>query len=108
MSQPDSPLESALGHPFSIGVLRADVHFPGCGSLKEKRGRLARIMNHLKKLHPLVTAEVGGQDVWGRCELAAVTLSTDENLARRVCEAAAETLMADRDIELLRHDVEIV
>ena len=108
MAQRDHPYEASIGHHFSIGVLHADVHLPGCQSLKEKRGRLARIMNHLKKVHPVVVAEVGDQNVWGRAGVAAVTLSTDQNLARQICEAAARTIMADRDVELLWHEVEIV
>src|SRR5687768_15995956 len=108
MSQPEYSREASLGHQFSIAVLHADVHLPGCQSLKEKRGRLARIMNHLKKTHPIVVAEVGDQNVWGRAGLAAVTLSSDENIARRVSEAAAQTIMGDRDVELLWHEVEIV
>jgi uncharacterized protein YlxP (DUF503 family) len=108
MSQPNYPLEASLGHHFTVAVLHADVHFPGCASLKEKRGRLARLMNHLRKVHAVVVAEVGDQDVWGRAGLAAVTLSTDANLARKICEAAAETIMKDGDLELLWHEVELL
>ena len=65
-------------------------------------------MNHLRKLHPVVVAEVGDQNVWGRAGLAAVTLSNQRDLAVRILEAAAETLARDRDIELLWHEIELL
>jgi uncharacterized protein YlxP (DUF503 family) len=108
MSQPALPYEPSLGHHFTIGVLHLDLHLPGCHSLKEKRGRLARVMNHLRKVHPVVVAEVGDQDVWGRAGLAAVTLSSDRNLANKILEAAAATLARDGEIELLWHEIELI
>ena len=108
MSQPNNPQEHSIGHPFTVGVLHIDLHLPGCRSLKEKRGRLARVMNHLRKTHPIVIAEVGDQDVWGRAGLAAVTLSPARDLAQRILEAAAATLIRDRDEELLWHEIELL
>lgn len=108
MSQPNLPFEPSIGHPFTVGVLHIDLHLPGCASLKEKRGRLARIMNHLRKTHPVVVAEVGDQDVWGRAGLAAVTLSSDRNLAGKILEAAAETVARDGDVELVWHEIELI
>ena len=100
--------EPSIGHPFTIGVLHVDLHLPGCRSLKEKRGRLAKVMNHLRKSHPIVVAEVGDHDVWGRAGLAAVTLSPDRNMAQRILEAAAATLARDHDEELSWHEIELL
>ena len=108
MSQPGNSLEASLGHSFTVGVLHADLHLPGCRSLKEKRGRLAKVMNHLKKTHPVVVAEVGDQNIWGRAGLAAVTLSTSRDIVDRILEATAQTLMREGDIELLRHEIELI
>jgi uncharacterized protein len=108
MHQPTGIYEPSMGHPFTIGVLHIDLHLPGCRSLKEKRGRLARVMNHLRKTHPVVVAEVGDQNIWGRAGLAAVTLSPDRNLADKILTAAAETLARDGEIELLSHDIELL
>lgn len=106
MSQPRHPQQASLGHNFSVAVLHADLHLPGSHSLKEKRGRLARVLNHLRKKHPIVICEVGDQDVWGRAGLAAVTLSSDHDLARRILEAVVETLVHEADSELLWHEIE--
>lgn len=104
----DDFLQPSIGHPFAVGVLHIDLHLPECRSLKEKRGRLARVMNHVRKTHAVVIAEVGDQDVWGRAGLAATTLSTDRNLVIQILEAAADTLAAQPDVELLRHEIELI
>lgn len=108
MSQPEYSSEHSVGHPFTVGVLHIDLHLPVCHSLKEKRGRLARVMNHLRKVHPVVVAEVGDHNVWGRAGLAAVTLSPSRDLAGRVLDAVAETLMNESDVELLWHEIELI
>ena len=107
-SHQHDPFVPSLGHSFTVGILYLDVHLPGCQSLKEKRGRLARLLTHLRKMHPVVLAEVGNQDVWGRAGLAAAALSTDANLVTRVLEAVAETLTQQPDVELLFHEIELV
>jgi uncharacterized protein YlxP (DUF503 family) len=108
MAQPNHYTEHSVGHPFTVGILHIDLHLPACHSLKEKRGRLARVMNHLRKVHPVVVAEVGDQNVWGRAGLAAVTLSPSRDLADRVLEAVAGTLMKEADVELLWHEIELI
>lgn len=108
MSQPNHSYEASIGHPFTVGVLHIDIHLPACQSLKEKRGRLAKVMNHLRKTHPVVVAEVGDQNVWGRAGLAAVTLSADRNLVAKILDAVADTLASDKDVELVWHEVELL
>lgn len=108
MSQPPHPHEPSIGHSFTIAVVHLDLHLPVCHSLKEKRGRLARIMNHLRKKHPVVVSEVGEHNVWGRAALAAVTLSTDRDLANRILEAVADTIDRDGEVDLVRHEIELL
>lgn len=108
MSQPNNFYEHSIGHPFTVGILHIDLHLPGCQSLKDKRGALARVMNHLRKTHPVVVAEVGDQDVWGRAGLAAVTLSSSRDLVSKIFEAVVRTLENDRDVELLWHEIELI
>jgi uncharacterized protein YlxP (DUF503 family) len=102
-----APFVPSVGHPFVVGILQVDLRLPGCRSLKEKRGRLARVMTALRKACPVVVAEVGDQDVWGRAALAAASLSTDRDLATRVLEAAAELLTRQPEVELLYHQIEL-
>jgi uncharacterized protein YlxP (DUF503 family) len=102
------PFVPSVGHPFTVGILQLDLRLPGCRSLKEKRGRLARAINALRKTHPVVVAEVGDQNVWGRAGLAAAALSTDRDLVTRVLEAVADTLAHQPEVELLYHEIELI
>lgn len=108
MSQPNYANEHSIGHPFTVGVIHIDLHLPFCASLKEKRGRLARVMNHLRKTHPVVVAEVGDRDIWGRAGLAAVTLSSSRDLVSRILEAVVDTLEKEADVELSWHEIELI
>ena len=108
MSDFTDPTTPSLGHPFTIGVLELDVHLPGCASLKEKRGRLAKLLTHLRNKHPISIAEVGDRDVWGRTGLAAVTISGDHDLVRRILDAVATTVAEDRDVELVWQEIELI
>lgn len=108
MNQPRDTHHFSTDHHFSVGILHIDLRLHGCKSLKEKRGRLARVMNHLRKKHAVVVAEVGDQQIWGRAGLAAVTLSTSEPLVTRLLEAVAETLGNEREVELVWYDIELV
>ncbi len=108
MTHERRPDEPSLGHPVFIGLLELDLHIPLCHSLKAKRGILARIMNDLRKQLPIVIAEVGDHDVWGRSGLAATTLSGDESVVHRVFANAVKRIEASREVELLHHRVEII
>lgn len=108
MSRPSHPHEASIGHPFAIGLIQIDLRLPLCRSLKEKRGRLAKVMNHLRKKHPVVVAEVGDHNVWGRAGLAAVTLSPSRDLAGKILDAVAATLAQDAEIELIWHETELI
>lgn len=85
-----------------------DIYLHGCQSLKDKRGRLARLMTHLKKTHPVIVSEVGEHNLWQRTALAAVTISPDRELVNRVLEAAARTVEQEGDAELLYYEIELI
>lgn len=100
--------EPSLGHSFVIGLLEVDLHLPVCRSLKTKRGILARTMNHLRTHFPLVVAEVGDHDVWGRAGLAAVTLSGEASVIERVLNDAVEWIETSREVELVHHQITLL
>ncbi len=97
--------EPSLNHSVVIGLLELDLRIPLCHSLKAKRGVLARVMNQLRKEFPLVLAEVGDQDVWGRSGLAAVTISNESSTVESVFMGAVRCLEHNREIELVHYGV---
>jgi hypothetical protein len=47
-----------------IGLLTFHLYFPGCTSLKEKRGRLKPLLARLHRQFNISVAEMGFQDKW--------------------------------------------
>ena len=106
----DIPRDSEPDLNFSvvIGLLEVDLRLPLCRSLKTKRGIVARILNHLRKQHPLSAAEVGSLQAWSRAGLAAVTVSNDRAVAERNLRGAIRMLQTDRDVELVDYSMQML
>ena len=108
MTEPRYPYVRSVDHHFHIAVMRLDIRLHDCQSLKDKRGRLARTLNPIRKKYPVVISEVGNQDIWGRSGLAAVTLSSDRDLATRVLEQVASEIIQMPDVELIWHEIDLI
>jgi uncharacterized protein YlxP (DUF503 family) len=109
---PDGEPEREPGEPLhfsvTVGLMEADLLLPMCRSLKEKRGLLARTMNHLRKKHSVSVAEVAAHDSWGRAGLAVTTVSGSGDVAERTLRAVAHTLERERDLQLVNYAIELI
>lgn len=85
-----------------IGVCRVELHLPGNGSLKGKRGRLRPLINRLRREFNLSVAEVDLHDVWQSAIIGLATVSNDVGRAHSVLEGAV------RWIETHHPDVQVV
>lgn len=54
------------------------LHLPGCGSLKEKRGRLKPLLARLPKEFNVAVAEIDLNDVWQSAEIGLVTIVNED------------------------------
>ena len=91
-----------------VGLLSIELHIPGARSLKEKRMVLRGVKDRLKKFN-IAVAEVEFQDLWQRCGLSVVTVSTDEKHADRELAAVVNEierlepgLITRTEVEFLR------
>jgi hypothetical protein len=80
------PVLSSSGKGY-VGILAADLYFPGNGSLKDKRMYLRRIRDQVIRRHGASFAEVGHQDLWQRSRVVMAVASSDvqvleESIAR--------------------------
>lgn len=105
---PDRMAIEALGYSVTVGLLEADLMLPLCHSLKEKRGILAKTMNHLRKKHAVSVAEVARHDTWGRAGLAITTVSGSRDVAEQTLRAVAHTLEREREVQLVDWSVELM
>lgn len=94
---------------MSIGVLVLILQIPGCGSLKEKRGRLKPLLAKLHKKYNLSAAEIDDLDIWGRAVLGCALVSNDPNRTRSVLQKVANWVELEwRDLELEDFQIEML
>jgi uncharacterized protein YlxP (DUF503 family) len=60
-----------------LATLTLHLHLPGCGSLKEKRGRLKPLINRLHREFNVSVAEMDLQDKWQEAVIACAMINTD-------------------------------
>jgi uncharacterized protein YlxP (DUF503 family) len=65
-----------------IGVLLAELHFPGSRSLKDKRAPLASLRDVIQGRFRASFSEVGLQDVWQRARVLIVLAASSLQQAR--------------------------
>jgi uncharacterized protein YlxP (DUF503 family) len=65
-----------------IGVLLAELHFPGSRSLKDKRAPLASLRDIIQGRFRASFSEVGLQDVWQRARVLIVLAASSLQQAR--------------------------
>jgi uncharacterized protein YlxP (DUF503 family) len=81
-----------------VALLTLQFHLPACGSLKEKRQRLARLRDRFGREPSLAVCESDWQDVWDRAQWSFLAMATDRQFVERQLQAverfAAEELDA--------------
>jgi len=93
---------------YVVGILRAELHIPLCNSLKEKRGVLRGLENHIRKKLNVSVAEIGNQDLWRSAQIGAVTGSTDRDIVHQTLHRVIGLLEREGDIQVVDYDVEIL
>jgi len=91
-----------------IGLLRIEIQIPESGSLKSKRFVLKSFKDRMHNRFNVSVAEVGGQDLWQRTEIAAAVVSNDAAHAHAVLEKIAAAADRSADMELLGYRIEML
>ena len=60
-----------------IATLTIHLHIPGCGSLKEKRGRIKPLIARLRREFNLSIAEMDLQDTWQEAVIVCAMIGND-------------------------------
>ena len=69
-------------------MVSAQVLFPDCASLKDKRMYLRRMRDHLMRRHGAAFAEVGFQDLWQRSQVVFALAASDQRVLGWSIDAA--------------------
>lgn len=86
---------SAIAHLILV------IHFPGTGSLKEKRQLLSGLVAKIRDRYPVSCAETGYQDLWQRALVEVVMVSEDSSAPERVFEKILDLVRSNPALDLL-------
>ena len=67
-----------------VGLIILHLHFPGCSSLKEKRGYLKPILSRLHRELNVSTAEMDYNDIWQDALIACAIINKDRRFIEKV------------------------
>lgn len=89
-----------------VGLCIVQLHFPGLGSLKEKRHILRSLKDRLRENHNVSVAEVEHQNLWQRATLGIVGIASAHMPLERTFAAIQEEIERRLPGELLGYEVE--
>lgn len=90
-----------------IGFSTLELHLPGVGSLKEKRGILKSLMAQIRKKFNVAVAEVDLHDVWQSGSIGLSVVSTSASHAETMLENIAGWIETYRpDIDIIEQRIE--
>lgn len=92
-----------------VGICRVELHLPGNGSLKGKRGRLKPLLNDLRKGFNIAAAEVDNHDLWQSAVIGLVTVADDAGYVHGVLEEAIRWIEVHRpDLQVVDWEIEVL
>ena len=92
-----------------IGACSVELHLPGNGSLKGKRGILKPLLARLRREFNLAAAEVACHDSWQSAEVAFVTVANDPGRVHAVLERAVRWIETHHpEVQVVDWEIEIM
>ncbi len=85
-----------------------DLHLPGCRGLKEKRMIVKSLKSRLRNQFEVSVAEVGGQDLLERAELAVAAVGPDQAPLDALLQKILSFVEQNLDGELLNYRNEFI
>jgi uncharacterized protein YlxP (DUF503 family) len=94
---------------MNIGLLILTLRLPGCGSLKEKRGRLKPLLARLHREFNVSAAEIDSLDNWQQSVIAVAVVSNEHNHNQKLLQKITNWVDQNwRDVELVDDQIEFL
>jgi uncharacterized protein YlxP (DUF503 family) len=94
---------------MAVGILRIEIHLPGCTSLKEKRRRLKPLLARLRREFNLSTAEMDHQDIWQSALVGCAMICNDGGRIQSKMAAVVSWVETNwPDVTVMDESVEIL
>lgn len=85
-----------------IGYLSLEIYLPYSHSLKEKRQRLKRIRDRLRKKYNVAFAELDFQNKWQRSKIGIVTINNQRTLIEKIFNQIIQDVTDTIDGEIIQ------
>jgi uncharacterized protein YlxP (DUF503 family) len=83
------------------GIVRIELHLPGCTSLKEKRSLVQGLKERIRHRTQASVAEVDHQELWQRAALGVALVSGERRQIDGLLQAVRQLVLSARGAELL-------
>ncbi len=91
-----------------VGLLTIELYLAGITSLKEKRRVIKSLIARLRNRYNISVAEIGRQDCWQRATLGVSFVSGERARVHGVLEAVVNFVEAERALEVVSYEKEIL
>jgi hypothetical protein len=91
-----------------IGLLSLEIYIPYAHSLKEKRQRLNKIKDRVKKRYNIAFAELDFQDKWQRSKIGIVTLNNHKSVIEKMFQKIMQDVEENIDGEITQSQIEYI
>jgi uncharacterized protein YlxP (DUF503 family) len=91
-----------------VGLLTLSLHLPESNSLKSKRQVIKSIKDRVGKRFNVSIAEVGGNDLWQRCDLGIALVANEPGFIDRVFNEIRNMVISISSVELINSEVEML
>ena len=93
---------------MTVIVCTLELHLPAPSSLKEKRRILKAVIDRLRQRFNISVAEIGDHDLWQRAAIGVACVGHDRRHTQKMIDGAIALVRSNPEIQLLRHDVQVV
>jgi uncharacterized protein len=91
-----------------VGICQIEIFIPESGSLKSKRFVLSSLKARLRNKFNISIAEVDDNEKWQRTTLGVAVVSNEHRFIEQVVSQILNTIETDDQVELTRHQLEII
>ena len=91
-----------------VGVLQLKMIFHDARSLKDKRGRLRKVLGRIKNQFEVAAAEIGDQNLWQRAEIGVAVIGSDRALVNQVLDRVLNFADSLGIAEIIDHKIELL
>ncbi len=90
-----------------VGIVRIELHLPGCTSLKEKRSIVQSLKERIRQRTRASVAEVDHQDLWQRTALGVALVTGERHALEGMLQSVRSLAQGAPGAELLDWQEEV-